>query len=277
MAEPEASGSSGYSNTMAALKARSNRRKQLLAQSLGAASVEDLGTMLASDKRTVQQRNDDQCVSVHSSQPQRTNLGSLKSAAPSSINTSCLEEPEAFVIAKAQPVSDADGPIKEDRKRKRTNSDASSTTSSIGEKVVFDDYYKVLKEDEKIYKGSSTFLKGTQSANPHNDYSQNFVDSGQRPQNFIRDPGLGERFDEYPKLKELIALKDTLALETATKPMYLQADLRNFRLRDLNARFDVILIEPPLAEYQQKAGLMSGQEVWDWDMIESMDIGSVAE
>ena len=27
--------------------------------------------------------------------------------------------------------------------------------------------------------------KGTQSLNPHNDYSQNFVDTGQRPQNFI--------------------------------------------------------------------------------------------
>lgn len=118
-------------------------------------------------------------------------------------------------------------------------------------------------EDEKVYKGSSTFLKGTQSANPHNDYSQHFVDSGQRPQNFIRDPGLGERFDEYPKLKELINLKDALVLATATKPMYLQADLRSFRLRDLNARFDVILIEPPLAEYQHKAGLISGQEVGD--------------
>lgn len=31
--------------------------------------------------------------------------------------------------------------------------------------------------------------QGTQSANPHNDYSQHFVDTGQRPQNFIRDTG----------------------------------------------------------------------------------------
>lgn len=33
---------------------------------------------------------------------------------------------------------------------------------------------------------STAFLKGTQSLNPHNDYSQNFVDTEQRPQNFIR-------------------------------------------------------------------------------------------
>ena len=42
---------------------------------------------------------------------------------------------------------------------------------------------------ESTYKDSNIFLKGTQSANPHNDYSQHFVDIGQRPQNFIRDVG----------------------------------------------------------------------------------------
>ncbi len=33
------------------------------------------------------------------------------------------------------------------------------------------------------------------------------MDTGQRPQNFIRDTGLLDRFEEYPKLKELIRLK----------------------------------------------------------------------
>lgn len=70
---------------------------------------------------------------------------------------------------------------------------------------------------------SSTFLKGTQSSNPHNDYCQHFVDTGQRPQNFIRDIGLADRFVEYPKLRELIQLKDTLIRDSATPPMYLQA------------------------------------------------------
>lgn len=46
---------------------------------------------------------------------------------------------------------------------------------------------------ELVYTDSSTFLKGTQSSNPHNDYCQHFVDTGQRPQNFIRDVGLADR------------------------------------------------------------------------------------
>lgn len=91
-----------------------------------------------------------------------------------------------------------------------------------------------------------TYLQGTQSSNPHNDYCQHFVDTGQRPQNFIRDVGLADRFEEYPKLRELIRLKDELIKETATPPMYLQTDLKTFDLKTMGAKFDVILIEPPL-------------------------------
>ena len=90
------------------------------------------------------------------------------------------------------------------------------------------------EEDEATYKDSNIFMKvnfvlfvftiphyppsslslpllqGTQSANPHNDYSQHFVDTWQRPHNFIRDVGIGERFREYPKLNELMRLKVAL-------------------------------------------------------------------
>ena len=45
------------------------------------------------------------------------------------------------------------------------------------------------QEADTEFRDSTAFLKGTQSLNPHNDYSQNFVDTGQRPQNFIRDTG----------------------------------------------------------------------------------------
>ena len=44
-------------------------------------------------------------------------------------------------------------------------------------------------QDEEVYKDSSVFLKGLDTENPHNDYCQYFVDSGQRPQNFIRESG----------------------------------------------------------------------------------------
>lgn len=63
------------------------------------------------------------------------------------------------------------------------------------------------RSPEPIYEIPSTYLKGTKSANPHNDYCQHYIDTGQRPQNFIRDNYLNERFEEFPKLKELIQLK----------------------------------------------------------------------
>lgn len=130
-------------------------------------------------------------------------------------------------------------------------------------------------DDEVIYTDSTTFLKGTQSANPHNDYCQHFVDTGQRPQNFIRDVGLNDRFEEYPKLKELIRLKDELVAKTATPPMYLKCDLRKFDLNQLNSKFDVILVDPPLEEYQRTNGV-NNVEFWPWEDVLKLKIEDVA-
>jgi mRNA m6A methyltransferase non-catalytic subunit len=134
------------------------------------------------------------------------------------------------------------------------------------------------KKNELFYRDSSTFLKGTQSSNPHNDYCQHFVDTGYRPQNFIRDVGLADRFEEYPKLRELIRLKDQLILETASPPMYLKADLKTLDLNTLGTKFDVILIEPPLEEYEKYARGQpnTNRNFWSWDDIISLDIGEVA-
>uniref|UniRef100_A0A1B6CCX0 N(6)-adenosine-methyltransferase non-catalytic subunit METTL14 n=2 Tax=Clastoptera arizonana TaxID=38151 RepID=A0A1B6CCX0_9HEMI len=129
--------------------------------------------------------------------------------------------------------------------------------------------------DELVYKDSSTFLKGTQSSNPHNDYCQHFVDTGQRPQNFIRDVGLADRFEEYPKLRELIKLKDDLIAQTASPPMFLKCDLQTFNLKDINQKFDVILVEPPLEEYQRTMGV-TNMQFWGWDQIMQLDIGELA-
>ncbi|XP_040975466.1 N6-adenosine-methyltransferase non-catalytic subunit isoform X1 [Aquila chrysaetos chrysaetos] len=122
-----------------------------------------------------------------------------------------------------------------------------------------------LPYEEEIYKDSSTFLKGTQSLNPHNDYCQHFVDTGHRPQNFIRDVGLADRFEEYPKLRELIRLKDELISKSNTPPMYLQADLEAFDIRELKSKFDVILLEPPLEEYYRETGITANEKCWTWD------------
>ncbi|RXM35843.1 N6-adenosine-methyltransferase subunit METTL14 [Acipenser ruthenus] len=125
--------------------------------------------------------------------------------------------------------------------------------------------YENLQYEEEVYKHSSTFLKGTQSLNPHNDYCQHFVDTGHRPQNFIRDVGLADRFEEYPKLRELIRLKDDLIATTNTPPVYLQADMETFDLRELKCKFDVLLIEPPLEEYYRESGIVANEKIWAWD------------
>ncbi|ERL88796.1 N6-adenosine-methyltransferase non-catalytic subunit [Dendroctonus ponderosae] len=153
---------------------------------------------------------------------------------------------------------------------KKKSHDKPSTSSQA-------DQYDYGKDslDEMVYRDSSTFLKGTQSSNPHNDYCQHFVDTGQRPQNFIRDVGLADRFEEYPKLRELIRLKDELIAQTATPPMYLKCDLASYDLKNVNCKFDVILIEPPLEEYQRTLGA-TNMQFWSWDQIMNLDVGEIA-
>ncbi|KAF6039968.1 hypothetical protein EB796_001728 [Bugula neritina] len=117
---------------------------------------------------------------------------------------------------------------------------------------------------------------GTQSDNPHNDYCQHFIDTGERPQNFIRDVGLANRFEEYPKLRELIRLKDELVQRTATPPMYQNCDMQTYDLTALQNQFDVILIEPPLQEYQASNGLVlkiasHRAFLWIWCGCEGLD------
>ena len=69
---------------------------------------------------------------------------------------------------------------------------------------------------------------------------------------------MNDRFEENPKLRELIKLKDELIAKTNVpiRPMYIKSNLINpnkadFSLFDLiGSEFDVILIEPPLIEYK---------------------------
>ena len=75
-----------------------------------------------------------------------------------------------------------------------------------------------------------------------------------------------KRFEEYPKLKELIRLKDELIAKTASPPMYLKTDLTTFNLKDVGCKFDVILIEPPLEEYQRSLGV-TNVDFLSWDQV----------
>jgi hypothetical protein len=86
---------------------------------------------------------------------------------------------------------------------------------------------------------------------------------------------LNFRFEEYPKLRELIKLKNDLVADTAHPPMYLKCDLETFDLKSLDTKFDVILIEPPLEEYARSHGV-TNVKFWDWDKIMALDIGELA-
>lgn len=87
--------------------------------------------------------------------------------------------------------------------------------------------------------------------------------------------GLADRFEEYPKLRELIRLKDELISDTATPPMYLKTDLKTFDLKSLDVKFDVILIEPPLEEYFRGTSSTPGN-FWNWDEILNLEIEAIA-
>ncbi|XP_061400965.1 N6-adenosine-methyltransferase non-catalytic subunit [Musca vetustissima] len=216
------------SDVLKSSQERSRKRKQLLAQTLGLSSVDELKIALG---------NND------------SNNGSNLNSNSFGPNTSSVHNSQ-----RSQDDEEADG------------GGASASKKTPG---------------EIIYRDSSTFLKGTQSSNPHNDYCQHFVDTGQRPQNFIRDVGLADRFEEYPKLRELIRLKDKLIQDTASPPMYLKADLKTLDVKTLGTKFDVILIEPPLEEYARAAPSVATvggapRVFWNWDEILNLDVGEIA-
>ncbi|XP_025208649.1 N6-adenosine-methyltransferase non-catalytic subunit-like [Melanaphis sacchari] len=128
---------------------------------------------------------------------------------------------------------------------------------------------------EPIFGDSTPFRKGANSYYMHNDYCQHFIDTGQRPQNFIRDVHLNSRFNEIPKLKELVHLKDKLVSQTAFPPMFLKCNLSTFNLKNLNVEFDVILVEPPLEEYQQTLGITK-KDLWNWKQVMDLKLNEIA-
>jgi N6-adenosine-specific RNA methylase IME4 len=126
-----------------------------------------------------------------------------------------------------------------------------------------------IKADGGAYKGC-----------PKNDYCQHFVDTGDRPQNFIRDYEEEKRFLDYPKLNELIKRKNEVLQKRATPPMWIKCDLKTFDLSTLG-KFDVVLIDPPIPEYARRAeGLgidTSNLSPWSFEELSNLRIDSLAE
>ena len=113
------------------------------------------------------------------------------------------------------------------------------------------------------------------SRGEQNDYSQNFVDTGMRPQNFIRELELTSVVEDYPKLRELIQKKDEIVAKSATPPMYYKCDLREFVLSSefFGTKFDVVLVDPPWEEYAHRApGVVDHMESWSFEEIQNLKI-----
>lgn len=114
-----------------------------------------------------------------------------------------------------------------------------------------------------------------------NDYCQTFIDTGLRPQNFIRDLDYQNRYSEYPKIQRLIKLKDDILAKRASPGMSLKCDLKTFDLASLGTKFDVVLLDPPWEEYQTRvAGMYVPDEdlsTWTLDELKALKVGEVAD
>ncbi|XP_020592588.1 methyltransferase-like protein 1 [Phalaenopsis equestris] len=118
------------------------------------------------------------------------------------------------------------------------------------------------------------------SRGEQNDYSQNFVDTGMRPQNFIRELELTSVVEDYPKLRELIQRKDDIVINSSTPPLYYKANLREFTLipEFFGTKFDVILVDPPWEEYVHRApGITDHIEYWTFEEIQNLKIEAIAD
>ncbi|KAG2537779.1 hypothetical protein PVAP13_9NG334900 [Panicum virgatum] len=118
------------------------------------------------------------------------------------------------------------------------------------------------------------------SRREQNDYSQNFVDTGLRPQNFIRELELTSVVEDYPKLRELIQRKDEIVANSASAPMYYKCDLKEHVLSPdfFGTKFDVILVDPPWEEYVHRApGVTDHIEYWTAEEIMNLKIEAIAD
>ncbi|PHT49190.1 N6-adenosine-methyltransferase subunit METTL14 [Capsicum baccatum] len=118
------------------------------------------------------------------------------------------------------------------------------------------------------------------SRGEQNDYSQNFVDTGTRPQNFIRELELTSVVEDYPKLRELIQRKDEIVVKASSPPMYFKCNLHEHELSPefFGTKFDVILIDPPWEEYVHRApGVTDHMAYWTFEEIMNLKIEAIAD
>jgi len=115
-----------------------------------------------------------------------------------------------------------------------------------------------------------------------NDYSQYFVDTQKRPQNFIRELHHNDRLSEYPKLRKLMQTKNEALrkISATTPPFYINTDLRTFDLSSLQCKFDVILVDPPWPFYVDRCPASMDnlkRTPWSFEQMSTLKIHDIAE
>eukprot|EP01084_Bolivina_argentea_P266487 452004_1 len=108
-----------------------------------------------------------------------------------------------------------------------------------------------------------------------NDYSQYFVDTRQRPVNFIRELEHIDRLKEYPKLRKLMQSKNEALrkISCLTPPFYINTNLKTFDLLSLQTKFDVILVDPPWKFYVDRCpGYKHDINAYPWTFQEMSDL-----
>ncbi|KAG8751715.1 hypothetical protein FRC12_012300 [Ceratobasidium sp. 428] len=104
-----------------------------------------------------------------------------------------------------------------------------------------------------------------------NDYSQRYVDGGEWPQNWVLGAKLEQRFEEYPKQRRLLDLKRASVASVAHPPTYLPCSSLS-TLVDAQAKFDVILLDPPVCESAESGG----KDFFSWADVQAMPIPALA-
>eukprot|EP00435_Cladocopium_sp_Y103_P050964 s449_g15.t1 len=95
-----------------------------------------------------------------------------------------------------------------------------------------------------------------------NDYCQTFIDTGLRPQNFIRDLDYQNRYSEYPKIQRLIKLKDDILAKRASPGMSLKCDLKRLAMRQT---------------VTVNGGQSGDLSTWTMEELKALKVGEVAD
>ena len=107
------------------------------------------------------------------------------------------------------------------------------------------------------------------------DLCEYFALTGRRPQNFVKDDHIDERFKNHPKNAKIIELKNKFIAKRNHDPVGLQADLKSFDLKQLGD-FDVLMIDPPWKEYQSRAEYFNinkpSEKTTAWTLKELVDL-----